>query len=55
MTAVNDEIDWNWLMIKENAPRSWANAIADWVMTPNSTSPRMNSGATNRAGMIWIR
>ena len=55
MTAANDEIDWNWLTISENAPRSWAKAIADWVTTPNSTSPRMNSGATIRAGMIWIR
>ena len=55
MTAVNEEMDWNWVMISENAPSSCENAIADWVMTPNSTSPRMNSGATIRAGMIWIR
>ena len=46
VTAANEEIDWNWLMTSENAPISWANAIADWVTTPNSTSPRMYSGAT---------
>ena len=55
MTAANEEMDWNWLTISENAPSSWAKAIADCVMTPNSTSPRMYSGATIRAGMIWIR
>jgi hypothetical protein len=27
-------------------------AIADCVITPNSTSPRMNRGATIKAGMI---
>ena len=55
MTAANEEIDSNWLTMSENAPRSWAKAIADCVITPNSTSPRMNSGATIRVGMIWIR
>ena len=32
MTAVNDEIDWNWVMISEKAPSSCENAIADWVI-----------------------
>ena len=55
ITAVNEEIDWNCVTINENAPSSWEKAMADWVMAPNSTSPRMKSGATIRAGMIWIR
>ena len=29
--------------------------MAACVTVPNCTSPRMNSGATISAGMIWIR
>ena len=53
-TAAYDEIDWNWVTISENAPSRCENAIADWVITPNSAWPWMNSGATIRTGMIWI-
>jgi hypothetical protein len=41
--------------ISENAPIRCENAIADCVITPNSTWSRMNSGPTISAGMIWIR
>ena len=54
-TAAYDEIGWNCVTISENAPSRCENAIADCVITPNSASPRMNSGATISAGMIWIR
>ena len=54
-TAAYEEIDWNWVTISENAPSRCENAIADCVITPNSTSPRMKSGPTISAGMIWIR
>jgi len=55
ITAANEEIDWNWVTTSERAPSKAEKAIADCVITPNSTSPRMKSGATTRAGMIWIR
>ena len=54
-TAAYDEIDWNCVTISENAPIRCENAIADCVITPNSTWSRMNSGPTISAGMIWIR
>jgi hypothetical protein len=38
----------------EKAPSRCENAIANWVMTPNSASPQMQSGATINAGKIWI-
>ena len=50
MTAANDEIVSNWEMMSENPPSTWANAMADWVTTPNSTSPRMYMGATSKSG-----
>ena len=53
-TAAYDEIAWNCVTTSEKAPSRCENAIADCVMTPNSTSPRMKSGATISAGMIWI-
>ena len=55
MTAANDEIVSNWEMMSENPPSTWANAMADWVTTPNSTSPRMYMGATSKSGMSWVR
>ena len=54
-TAVKLEICWNCVTISENAPNSAAKAMADCVITPNSTDPSMNNGATISAGMIWIR
>jgi len=48
-------MDWNCVTISENAPSSVANAIADCPITPNSTFPSMNIGATNSAGMICIK
>ena len=57
VTAVNDEIDWNWVTISENAPNSVPKAMVDWVITPNSIPwrPRMNIGAMISAGMIWMK
>ena len=37
ITAAYDEIDWNCVTISENAPSRCENAIADCVITPNST------------------
>ena len=54
-TAAYDEIGWNCVTISENAPIRCEKAIADCVITPNSTRPRMKSGPTISAGMIWIR
>ena len=55
MTAANDEIVSNWVMMSENPPSTWANAMADCVTTPNSTSPRMYMGATSKSGMSWVK
>ena len=53
MTAVKVEMDWNCVTIREKAPNNVANAMVDWVITPNSlTPPMMNIGATISAGMI---
>lgn len=38
-TAAKFDSDWNWVMIRENAPTRYAKAMADWVITPNSISP----------------
>ena len=54
MTAANDEMVSNWVMISENAPRNCENAMADWVTTPNSTSPRMYSGATSKKAAAHV-
>ena len=40
-TAANEEICANWVTISDKAPRIAAKADIDWVMRPNSTSPRM--------------
>ena len=53
-TAAKVEIDWNCVMINENAPTSSEKAMADWVITPNSMSPSMKPGATIKAKIIWI-
>ena len=50
-TAAYVESDWNWVTMNEKAATSVVNAIADWVITPNSTSPRMNTGAMITTGM----
>ena len=39
----------------ETSVRIWLNADELWLMTPNSISPRKNSGATTAAGRIWIK
>ena len=41
VTAANEESVSNCVTISEKAPRTWANAIADCVTTPNSTLPWM--------------
>ena len=41
-------------MISDNAFTISVKAMADWVITPNSTCPAMKDGATIKAGMIWI-
>ena len=40
--------------MREKAATRVENAIADWVMTPNSILPSMKAGAMMSAGMIWI-
>ena len=55
VTAVKAEIDWNWVTMSENAPSRVAKAMVDWVITPNSASPKMNIGAMISAGMIWMK
>lgn len=54
LTAAKAESDWNWVIIKENAAIAVEKAMADWVITPNSTLPAMYAGAMIKAGMIWI-
>jgi hypothetical protein len=53
-TAAKFEMGWYWVTTRENAATTVENAIADWVITPNSISPRMKAGAMIRAGIIWI-
>jgi hypothetical protein len=38
----------------DDAPTSVVKAIADCVTTPKAISPFMKTGATIKAGMIWI-
>ena len=40
----------NWYTTSETSPRMWLKAELDWLMTPNSISPRKKRGATTAAG-----
>jgi len=41
LTAAKAESDWKCVTIRENAATAVEKAMADWVITPNSTLPAM--------------